>query len=179
MNTLELNCMLESDPVISWFNNKVLATGHFFEVDVQRKYGVFIVNDQEQWKPGNHWVLVVILPHEFIFFDSFAKSPNHYSIDKHLRNMKRKIIINRMVLQRPLSNVCGEFCIFFGFFLCRGYRLEDILKYFSKDLSFNEKAVYLQMHKLFPNHFKTLQFYYRSSNFACYLTTVNIYYNKQ
>ena len=51
--------------------------------------------------------------------------------------MKREIIINRMVLQGPLSNVCGgplshvcgEFCIFFGFFLCRGYRLEDILKY--------------------------------------------------
>ena len=54
MNTLELTCMLESDPVISESNPKVLARDQFFEVDVQRKYAVFIVNDQEQHKPGNH-----------------------------------------------------------------------------------------------------------------------------
>ena len=65
-----------------------------------------------------------------------------------------------MVLQRPMSNVCGQFCMFFGYFLCRGYRLEDILKYLSKDLSSNEKAVYLQIKKLFPNHFRTLYFYW-------------------
>ena len=99
-----------------------------------------------------------MLPHEVIFFDLFAKSPRHYAIDKH-HKMKRKIIINRMVLQRPMSNVCGQFCMFFGYFLCRGYRLEDILKYLSKDLSSNEKAVYLQIKKLFPNHFRTLYFY--------------------
>ena len=131
MNTLELTCMLESDPVISRFNPKVLDREQFFELNVQRKYDIFIVNGQEQWRPENHWVLVAMLPHEVIFFDSFAKSPRHYAIDKHLHNMKREIIINRMVLQRPLSDVCGEFCIFFKFFLCRGYRHEDILKYFS------------------------------------------------
>ena len=37
--------MLESDPVISGLNPKVLARDQFFEIDVQRKYGVFIVND--------------------------------------------------------------------------------------------------------------------------------------
>ena len=58
------------------------------------------------------------------------------------------------------------FVVNFVYFLdsCRGYRLGDILKYFSEDLSFNEKAMYLQTHKLFPSHFKTLQFYYRSIN---------------
>ena len=54
--------MLESDPVISKFNPKVLAKDQFLEVNVQRKCGVFIVNDQEQWKIGNHSLLVVILP---------------------------------------------------------------------------------------------------------------------
>ena len=47
MNTLELTCMFESDPLISQFNPKVLARDQFFEVNVQGKYGVFIVNDQE------------------------------------------------------------------------------------------------------------------------------------
>ena len=77
MNTLELTCMLESDPVISQFNPKVLAKDQFFKVNVQRKYGIFIVNDQELWKIGNHWLLVVILPQEIIFFDSFATSLKH------------------------------------------------------------------------------------------------------
>ena len=77
MNTLELTCMLESDPVISQFNPKVLAKDQFFKVNVQRKYGIFIVNDQELWKIGNHWLLVVILPQEITFFDSFATSLKH------------------------------------------------------------------------------------------------------
>ena len=77
MNTLVLTCMLESDPVISQFNPKVLAKDQFFKVNVQRKYGIFIVNDQELWKIGNHWLLVVILPQEITFFDSFATSVKH------------------------------------------------------------------------------------------------------
>ena len=77
MNTLELTCMLESDPVISQFNPKVLAKDQFFKVNMQRKYGTFIVNDQELWKIGNHWLLVVILPQEIAFFDSFATSLKH------------------------------------------------------------------------------------------------------
>ena len=36
MNTLELTCMLESDPVISGLNPTVLARDQFFEVDVQK-----------------------------------------------------------------------------------------------------------------------------------------------
>ena len=127
MNPLELTCMLENDPVISGFSPKVLVRDQFFDVDVQRKYGAFIVNDPEQHKPGKHWILVVMLPYEVICFHSFAKSPRHYAIDKHLHKMKKKIFINRMVLQGPLSNIYGEFCMFFGNFLWRGYRLEDIL----------------------------------------------------
>ena len=156
MNTLVLTCMLESDPVISQFNPKVLAKDQFFKVNAQRKYGIFIVNDQELWKIGNHWLLVVILPQEITFFDSFAKSPKHYAMDNYLHEMKRQVVVNEMVLQGPLSNVCGEFCIFFGYFLCRGWRLANILKYFNDDLSFNKKAVYLQVQKLFPDHCRTL-----------------------
>ena len=79
--------MLESDPVISGFSPKVLVRDQFFDVDVQRKHGAFIVNDLEQHKPGKHWVLVVMLPYEVICFHSFAKSPRHYTIDKHLHKM--------------------------------------------------------------------------------------------
>ena len=148
--------MLESDPVISNFNPRVLAKDQFFEVNMQRKYGIFIVNDQEHWKIGNHWLLVVILPQETTFFDSFARSLKNYAMDKYLYEMKRQVVVNVMVLQGPLSNVCGEFCMFFGYFLCRGWRLADILKYFNEDLSFNGKAVYLRVQQLFQDHFTTL-----------------------
>ena len=83
----------------------------------------------------------------------FARSPKHYGMDKYLDKMKRQVVVNEMILQRPLSNVRGEFCLFFGYFLCRGWRLAHILKYFDEDLRFNEKAVFLQVEKLFPDHF--------------------------
>ena len=97
-----------------------------------------------------------MLPRQVILPDSFAKSPKYCAIDKHLHMMKRKIIVNRMMLQGPLSKVCGEFCMIFGFSLCRGYRIEDIFKNCSKDPSFNKKALYLQIQKLFSKHFRTL-----------------------
>ena len=105
MNSLELTCMLESDPVVPQFNPKVLAKDQFFEVNVQRQYGIFIVNDQEQWKIHYYWLLVVILPQEITFFDLFSRSPKHYAMDKYLYEMKRQVIVNEMVLQGPLSNV--------------------------------------------------------------------------
>ena len=67
----------------------------------------------------------------------------------------KQVVVIEMVLQGPLSNVCDEFCVFFGYFLCRGWRLADILKYFNDDLSFSKKAVYLQVQKLFPDHCRT------------------------
>ena len=106
MNTLELTCMLESQRFISKFNPKVLAKNQFLEVNVQGKYDIFIVNDQEQWKKRNHWLLVVIVLQENIFLDSFARTPKHYTMDKYVHKIKRKVIVNEMVLQRPLCNVC-------------------------------------------------------------------------
>ena len=98
---------------------------------------------------------MVILPQEITYFDSFARSSTQYAVDKCLHKMKRQVIVNEMVLQGSLNNVSGEFCMFFGYFLCLGRRLADILKYFNEDLSFNEKAVYLQVQKLFPDHCRT------------------------
>ena len=57
MSTLELTCMLESGLVISKFNPEILVKDQFLEINAQRKYGIFIANDQEQWKIGNHWLL--------------------------------------------------------------------------------------------------------------------------
>ena len=86
-------------------------------------------------------------------------------MDNYLQEIKGQVVVNEIVLQGPLNNVCGEFCAFFGYFLCRGWRLADILKYFNNDLSFNEKAVYLQVQKLFRDHCRTLYFFLLYSNF--------------
>ena len=76
------------------FDPKVLAKDQFFEINTLRKHGSFIVNDQEQWKIGNHWLLVVILPQEITFFDSFTKSWKHYEMDNYLHKMKRQVVVN-------------------------------------------------------------------------------------
>ena len=96
-----------------------------------------------------------MLPRQVILSDLFARSPRYCAIDKHFHIMKKKIIVNRMVLQGPLNKVCGEFCMIFGFSLCRAYRIEDIFKNYSEDPSFNKKALYLQIQKPFSKHFRT------------------------
>ena len=58
-------------------------------------------------------------------------------MDKYLCKVRGHVVANKMLFQGPLCNAYGEFCLLFGFFLCRGWRLEEILKYFSEDLSIN------------------------------------------
>ena len=159
---------------------QVLARDQIFEVDVQRKYGVFIVNDQEQHKPGNHWVLVVMLPHEVIFFDSFAKLPRHYVLINIFTRWKEKFLSTEWCYKDHWATFVANFICFFGYFLCRGYTLKDILKYFSKDFSSNERAVYLQIQNFFSKSFQNILILLVGyTHLVYYLTTENIHYNKQ
>ena len=59
---------------------------------------------------------------------------------------------NQIQLQSYFSNLCGEYCIFFVFTLCRNKSLEYILKFFSSDLSQNDQSVKYFINKTFPGH---------------------------
>ena len=152
MNTIELSTMLNSDPVIKRFGPLVLAKDKFLlETDLRgQEQGVYIVNNDEKEKPGSHWVLVIFFKTQIIFFDSFAKHPSYYGMDQKIYSIRRHLIVNKMRLQSHHTNVCGQYCIFFSYFLCRGESLENILKHFSRtNFLCNDEAVYKYVQKIY------------------------------
>ena len=60
--------------------------------------------------------------------------------------------LNEIQLQSSYSNLCGEYCTFFAFNLCREKSLSDILNFFTLDFSRNDESVKNFMNKTFPGH---------------------------
>ena len=150
MNTLELNCILNSDPIMKGFSPQVLAIDKFVEFPLKER-GLVICNSQSSDKLGEHWFLIFYKDvKEIYFIDSFAKSPEQYGLNEKFST--RKVFSLSSSLQNTLSTVCGEFCVYFAFNLCRNIPLRKCLEPFSENKSLNGLIVRRFIKKVFPGH---------------------------
>ena len=74
----------------------------------------FIINLDESWKPGSHWV-AIYFPQSgpAYYFDSFGRYPPARIINFIERNSKHGWLYNKRKLQGDLSVLCGYYCIVF------------------------------------------------------------------
>ncbi|KAJ8030247.1 hypothetical protein HOLleu_26606 [Holothuria leucospilota] len=104
----------------------------------------FIANTDEADKPGSHWVAVYFEDNGVDFFDSFGRTPEECSpyfehfLKKHCNNIIRW---NQKRLQRFLSTVCGQYCLFFLLNRCRNLSMNTIISKFTEDPTFNDSLV--------------------------------------
>ena len=85
-----------------------------------------ILNTEPRHKSGSHWVVLYKnKEHVFEFFDSLGKSPHKYAF-KNFPKYKY-IVHNLNLIQNPLQNTCGYFCLYFSFFKSRRYSINDIV----------------------------------------------------
>ena len=74
----------------------------------------FIINLDESWKPGSHWVAIYFpINGPAYYFDSFGRYPPTQIINFMERNSKFGWIFNYHKLQGDLSTLCGYYCIVF------------------------------------------------------------------
>ena len=152
MNTQQLRCAMDSDPALRSFSREVFAKDQFIKAMLEDK-GAYICNDQPSTEKGNHWFLIYIEPTKIYFIDSFARKPNYYGIDWKLKTLKKPIYQLKNILQNPFSTVCGKYCLFFIYHLCRNYSLEYIVNnYFSNDCVLNDENVKDFVWRKYPGH---------------------------
>lgn len=152
MNTLELEEAMLSDDEIRKYFGGVLAADHL-PVYVTDRPKIFIVNNSESNFSGTHWVSIFLdkkgKNYCSTFFDSLAKPP--------LETFEQFLIVNGPKYEYSLkriqslySDTCGMFCLFFAYFICRGYSLKEILEMFKKeDFLYNELLVLFFSNKVF------------------------------
>lgn len=74
----------------------------------------FIINLDESYKPGSHWVAVYFpINGPAYYFDSYGRYPPDRIINFMERNSKYGWIYNIKKLQGDLSQLCGYYCIAF------------------------------------------------------------------
>lgn len=112
-------------------------------VDVPYNKTLYIANTDPAHKEGEHWVLFQF-NHESrtcIYFDSMGFVPLVEDFYTFIFNNANKMKENTRPLQGPRSDVCGEYCVFFGIHLCRGRSMDSILSMFDLDKRFNDLMV--------------------------------------
>lgn len=110
------------------------------------KRGLYIINTEPSFMEGRHWVALSCMDNcsTVDYFDSYGKEP-FPELDKHLKKLKIKVRYNACVLQSEQSDVCGDYCILFCYFLSRGHDMEYFISLFSDNTALNDKVVEFNM----------------------------------
>lgn len=123
-----------------------------------------IANTDPASKKGKHWISLGYHWNTFFFFDSYGKQPSTYRADWARFN---KWFQHGRDLQQMISDVCGDWCLYWNLCLARSpskQRLEKWMNMFSEDTKeSNDLHVFDKIHSRFPRilnstkHFITLE----------------------
>ena len=149
MDTLQLKCVVQSDPVVRTSTLGVYAAD---QIPRQIQYGGFITNTDASSKPGKHWCAFFFDgAGQSEFFDSYGQPPEYYhnTFASCLRNNSRVQLHNSIKLQSDYSNVCGQYCLYFLINRARGRKLKDIVETL-RSIDKRDQYLYDYISKRFP-----------------------------
>ena len=103
----------------------------------------FIVNTHKGHQPGEHWLSLTLEEDGTgTFFDSFGFAPdfNYYprSILQFLENRSSKILYHNLQLQNPLSDACGQHCVYYLYHRACGLSFQQVLSLYDDDAIKND-----------------------------------------
>ncbi len=137
MNTLELTRAL------SGLSRKIKMRGVFpadgipFRLDLP---AALIANTQTADMPGMHWVGLFIKKNGLgYFFDSYGCRPDTSYMKDAIKRNCRLWCYNKKPLQSIGSDVCGQYCLQFIYFMAKNGDLQMFLDQFSKNTESNDK----------------------------------------
>ena len=93
------------------------------------KNGAYVINLDEYFDIGTHWIAMYILNNDFTYFDSFGVE----HIPKEIKRFtgSKNIKTNIFRIQAYALIMCGYFCIAFIDFMLAGKTLTDFTNLFS------------------------------------------------
>ena len=126
---------MDTNQIITILKNDILAKDVFkgvYAVDQLPKnleYGAYVINTDEHYKPGEHWVAVYYDEKSKDYFDSYGILPIDSRIEKFCG---KEFVYNNVKLQKTYSNACGFYCIYFILKRVRGIDMENIVYYLNR-----------------------------------------------
>jgi hypothetical protein len=116
MNTLNIYNLVKRDIILYKYFRGVFSADCY----ILCKDGFYIVNSDQSFLPGSHWVVYYVRHGVIEFFDSLGKNSKYYGLKK------ARGLFNNIVLQGSMP-VCGYYCIYYCLLRCRGICMKDIV----------------------------------------------------
>ena len=147
MNTSQLNAIITAPGFMGAFA--------FDELPKQPTTELFslVVNTSSSSEPGDHWLALVYRKPVYYFLDSYGRDLNDVTFSqdfvKTIKNYvgQMKMIYQKKLLQQLMSNVCGDYCIYFiSELVNRSFK--RVLSVFSTNLKKNDDFVFQYVKQL-------------------------------
>ena len=132
-----LPCSLTNFEIEKYYHNLTRFNGVYSSNNLPKiKDGAYVINLDEYYDIGTHWIALYVLNNDVTYFDSFGVEHIPKEIKTFISNKNIKTNIFR--IQAYDSIMCGYFCIGFIDFMFAGKTLTDFTnifftKYFQKN----------------------------------------------
>jgi hypothetical protein len=136
MDTVQLYSVLYSDPVIEKFFKGVFPSD---KLPTSTLKGCIVVNEDSSKDVGSHWVAINNPGGHLEYFDSFGMEPSVPSIKRYLGS--DSVVRNIQQLQSVAATTCGQHCIYFLYYRCRGVPFSTIVNSYSGNQMRNDQVV--------------------------------------
>lgn len=136
MNTRQLEKALKNHRDVRPYFKGVYACDRLPRTIPKRSPAVLVANTDPSSLPGKHWVAYYFTSGDTVYyFDSSGLPPYNSSLQKLLRQRKRRCLVGRRIQGR--DQTCGYYCLYFILAMIRGYSFEC----FGDDLNANDRLV--------------------------------------
>lgn len=127
MNTKQIWQALTSNPVTEPYFDGVFPSDEL--KNIKNKPKLIICNTDPSTKKGTHWLLFFFHKDTVDFYDSLGKDLTFYGkeftafVQKFAKNYEQCTIRT----QPKGSSLCGHYCLYFAYKLCKGYKMLNII----------------------------------------------------
>lgn len=128
MNTKQLYLALLRNDVTSLQFDGIYAKDMLTEITSRPK--LIICNTHPSHKPGEHWLLFYFNEDDSVdFYDSLGKPLQSYGekILQFAKTFAESFIESKDRTQPLNSSLCGHYCLYYAYYKCKGYSMDDIL----------------------------------------------------
>ena len=119
--------------------------------------GHFVFKTHVSNQPGEHWLSVSASTQLISYLDSYGQHLSTYgdvyaTLRKESNCSGRRLEWNRIMLQGPLSTVCGDYCVLFCIAKAKGWTMKEIVTVLTsqQDPHTRDHTVRLNLKRKYP-----------------------------
>ena len=140
MNNLQISSFLKQHDVTSSNFLGVYSADTLPMLNNKTVYPTSLISNTANFGyPGEHWIAMWLpCKGKKEYFDSYGLPPFKKMFLSFLND---NFVYNKKQLQHVWSATCGQYCIYYIYYKCKGYSLQKIIKHFTDNTKLNDYKV--------------------------------------